>query len=108
VSFGTIMAVFPDVVPQLNIIDVAGTSIPESQQSAVQVMLPFGSSPSRTVTVLATGFQGKVPINVVLTPANGTPLLYPAEIAMSAKPGQAVVQIQVPVNILTTVEAWTR
>ena len=103
------MFVFPDFVPRLDIIQAAGQIIPEAAPQPVTVLLPFGSTSSRTVTVQARDFTGLVPINVVLTPDNGDRVIYPAEINMGqGNPAQVVVNVEVPVNSFTRVEVWTR
>lgn len=108
-AVGTMMFVFPDVVPQLAIIEAAGEIVPEGQPEPVLVLLPFGSTTSRTVTVQARDFIGIVPINVVLTPESGPPVVYPAEIDMSTgNPAQVIVDVEIPVNTATRIHAWTQ
>lgn len=108
-TIGSLMIVFPDVVPRLDIIEAAGEIIPEGQPEPVLVLLSFGSTTSRTVTVQARDFIGIVPINVVLTPASGPPVVYPADIDMSlGNPAQVIVDVEIPVNTATRIQAWTR
>lgn len=108
-AIGSLVFVFPDVVPRLDIIEAAGEIIPEGQPEPVMVLLPFGSTTSRTVTVQARDFIGIVPINVVLTPASGPPVVYPADIDMSlGNPAQVIVDVEIPVNTATRIHAWTR
>ncbi|MCH7995789.1 MAG: hypothetical protein IIB57_15285 [Planctomycetes bacterium] len=108
-AVGTMMFVFPDVVPRLAIIEAAGEIIPEGQPDPVLVLLPFGSTTSRTVTVQARDFIGIVPINVVLTPESGPPVVYPVDIDMSlGNPAQVIVDVEIPVNTATRIHAWTR
>src|SRR6185295_16789404 len=57
-SVGSTMFVFPDVVARLDIIQAAGQNIPEGTSQPVTVLLPFGSTSSRTVTVQARDFTG--------------------------------------------------
>jgi len=108
-AIGTLMFVFPDVVPRLDVVEAAGDIIPEGQPDPVLVLLPFGSTTSRTVTVQARDFIGMVPINVVLTPESGVPVVYPADIDMSTgNPAQVIVNVEIPVNTATRINAWTR
>jgi len=108
-AVGSTMFAFPDVVPRLDIIEAAGQIIAEGEPQPVIVLLPFGSTSSRTVTVRARHFTGLVPIDVVLTPDNGDRVIYPAEIDMSqGNPAQVVVNVEVPVNVNTRVAVWTR
>lgn len=105
----TMLIVFPDIAPRLDIVEVAGQDIPEEQPEPVSVLLPFDSSPNRTVTVQARDFTGLVPIEVVLTPDSGARRVYQAEINMkSGNPAQVVVPVEIPVNSITRVHAWTR
>src|SRR5262245_44357115 len=76
VSSGTLMAVFPCPLPQLDIVEAAGTTIPVGTAAPVVVQLPFGSTTNRTVTVRAQDFKAVVPVAVVLTPEQGNPLVY--------------------------------
>ena len=108
-SVGSVLLIFPDPVQRLDIIEAAGEIIPEGQPEPVLVLLPFGSSTDRTVTVQARDFTGIVPIDVVLTPDNGDRVVYPAEIDMGlGNPAQVVVDVVVPVNTITRVHAWTQ
>jgi len=107
-SVGSTMFTFPNVVPRLDIIQAAGQAIPQGTPDPVTILLPFGSNPSRTVTVRATDFTGLVPIDVVLTPDNGDRVVYPAQINMVSNPAQVLVNVQVPINAHTRVEVWTR
>ncbi len=110
-SVGSTMFAFPDVIPRLDIIEAAGQIIAEGEPQPVIVLLPFGSTSSRTVYVRATHFMGEglIPIDVVLTPDNGDRVIYPAVIDLAANnPGQVTVNVEVPVNVNTRIEVWTR
>ncbi len=108
-TIGTVMITFPSPLPRLDILNVAGNAIAEGTSGNVTITLPFGSDPNRTVVVQARDFQGVVPISVVLTPDNGTATTYPASIDMSGgNPSSATVNVTFPVNVRTTVNAWTR
>ena len=73
------------------------------------VQLPFGSSAERVIRIQARNFNDIVPISVVLTPDNGTPIIYQAEIDNRTKnPGEAAVTVSLPINVQTAVNAWTR
>jgi hypothetical protein len=107
-SVGSMMLVFPTPAPRLDITEAAGTAIPLNS-GPVFVLLPFGSATNRTIKVRAQDFGGVVPINVVLTPDNGTPVIYPAQIDNgAANPAEVTVNVVVPVNVQTSVNAWTR
>lgn len=98
------------VVPRLDIIDAAGTSIPLNTATPVQVLLPFGSSPNRTVTVRAQHFNADVPIRLVLTPDSGSRTVIDTNIVNPglSNPAQVVIPVTLPLNNLVTLHAWTR
>jgi len=106
-AVGGLMQVF---TPQkLSIVSAAGTVIAEGAAGPVNVILPFGSSPNQTVTLRARDFGGQVPVRVVLTPDNGTPLTYDATINnTTTNPAETVVNVVMPINRLVRVSAWTR
>ena len=109
IAVGKLMFVFPEVVARLDILEAAGQIIAEGRPGPVLVLLPFGSTTTRTVTVQGRGFAGIVPIQVVLTPENGVPVVYPADIDMSlSDPAQVIVDVEIPVNTLTRIDAWRR
>ena len=108
-SLGSFMVVFPPVTPKLDIIEAAGTVIPEGTGSTVTVQLPFGASSDRTIKVQARDFKANVVIEVVLTPDSGEPKTYKATIDNTAgTPAFATVPVTVPANTLVTVQAWAR
>ena len=108
-SQGRFMKVFQDVVPRLDIVDVAGVVIPEGEMNPVTVQLPFDGDPFQTVTIRATDFTGVVPIEVVLTPDVGNRIVVPAVIDMGlGNPTEVVVDIVVPLNNITRIHAWTQ
>ncbi len=96
-------------VPRLDIVEAAGTSIPVGNTSPVQVTLPFGSSPNRTITVRAQDFNADVPIRLVLTPDSGPRTVIDTRIVNTAStPATVVIPVTLPVNNLVTIHAWTR
>jgi hypothetical protein len=106
-SVGSTMFAFPDVIPRLDIVDVGDRIIPVGTPDPVMILLQFGSNPILQIYVRATHFTGVVPIDVVLTPDNGDRVIYPAEIDMG-QDNHALVTVEVPVNVNTRVEVWTR
>ncbi len=107
-SIGSLMTVFPSPNPRLDIIQAAGTAIPQGS-GPVLVQLPFGSSPNRTITVQAKDFNDVVPITVQLTPDNGTPIRYQAQIDnKAANPAQTDINVTLPLNVQVAVHVWTR
>lgn len=108
-SVGAFMQVFPPVAPRLDIVNAAGQAIAEGTPQPVQVLLPFGSPTAQEVTIQARDFGSVVPIAVVLTPDSGPRTVVETEIDNStANPAQIVVPVEIPVNVVTHVNVWTR
>ena len=108
-TYGNTMVVFPAVVPQLNIIEVAGQAISAGATGAVEVGLPGTASTNQTVKIQARDFTGPIPIFVVVTPFSGPASTYSAVINMSAGSVATVtVPIVLPVGVTSRIHAWTR
>jgi hypothetical protein len=108
-SIGSFMAVFPPVIPRLDLVNVAGQAIAVGTPNAVQILLPFGAPQTQSVTVQARDFTGVVPVDVVVTPANGPRTVVQTTIDMSTgNPAQRTVNVTIPVNVVTQINAWTR
>lgn len=106
---GSQMFVFPPNNPKLDILNAAGTSIPEGTTGPVTVTLPVGSSTEQTVRVQARGFTGDIPIRVKITPENGTAATFDAVIpAASGNPPFVDVPVTLVVDTVCHVHAWTR
>jgi hypothetical protein len=109
VSSGALMIVFPSPLPRLDIVEAAGTSIAVGAASPVIVQLPFGSTSNRTVTVRAQDFNAAIPVAVVLTPEQGSPIVYTNVIDnLATNPTTNVFNVVIPVNVVVKVNAWTR
>ncbi len=108
-SIGSFMTVFPSPMPRLDIIHAAGQDIPEGTPNPVQVILPFDSPATQTVTVQARDFKGVVPIDLVLIPDNGNKLVYPLDINMAGGNTATIsTDVQMPKNTVVHIYAWTR
>lgn len=108
-THGSQMFVFPSVQPRLSIIEAAGQTIAEGTQSAVQVDLPVGSSPNRTVTVRSRDFTGVVPIRVTVFPENGSSTAYDTQLDMAnGNPTDITVNVVIPVGGISRIQVWTR
>ncbi len=107
---GAQMFVFPPApIARLDIIEAAGTVIPEGTGSIVQVELPAGSSTSRTVRVQGRDFTGIVPITVIVIPENRPSTRYNAQIDMSGgNPSSVTVDVVIPDGTVSRVQTWTR
>jgi len=104
---GNLIAI-PPASPTLATIEAAGTAVPEGSAPPT-LILPFGSSPERTIKVQARNFGRNVPIVVTLTPDSGAPITVQAEINNTTlNPAVVEVPVTLPVNTLVTVHAWTR
>jgi hypothetical protein len=107
-SVGGNLFSLPTVLPRLDTIEVAGTAFPEGSQPGT-ILLPFGSTPERTVKIQARDFGKKVPIRITLTPDTGSPVIVDAEIDNSVNnPATVEVPVTFPVNAKVTVHCWTR
>ena len=108
-TVGGAMFLFANPVPRLDVIQAAGTAIAEGASAPVTVVLPFGANTNQTITVQGRNFSGVVPINLVLTPENGVPAVYPTQIDQTASnPATTTVNVTFPVNVRTIINAWTR
>src|SRR5262249_18225970 len=74
-SIGSLMTVVPSPNPRLDVVEAAGTAIPQGS-GPVLIQLPFGSDPNRVIKVQAQDFNDVVPITIQLTPDNGDPVKY--------------------------------
>ena len=108
-SIGSVLLARLNPEPRLDLVEVAGTAIAEDTASLVQITLPTGSNPNRTVTVQAKNFGTKIPVEVVLTPDSGSPVVARVEIDnTSVNPAKLAVPVTFPVNVGVTVNAWAR
>jgi hypothetical protein len=106
---GSFMAVFPTPVARLDILNAAGTEIPQGATDPVFIQLPFGSSPNRTVTIQARDFNTTVPIRVVLTPDSGDIIVIDDQIDNTVvNPAQTVVPVTLPLNVRTHIGVYSR
>jgi hypothetical protein len=103
------MAVFPSVVPRLDITNVAGNPIPVGTSGPVVFVLPFNHPTTQPITVQGRDFTGVVPIRIVLTPDSGEPTAIDADIDMaSGSPASVTVNATFPINVAVRIHAWTR
>jgi len=108
-SAGSSVFVFPLNRPAIEIVAAAGTEIPSGTQGPVRLNLPFDSPTAQTVRLRASNFGGVVPVSVVVTPAQGTPQEFQAEIDNGASnPAEVDVAIEVPTNVQVTLQVWSR
>jgi hypothetical protein len=108
-THGSRMIVFPENPPHLDVIAAAGQTIPEGTASPVQISLPGDAPTNQTVTIQARNFTGKVPIAVVVIPANAASTTFTAEIDMTGgNPASAVVPVVLTPGMLNRIQVWTR
>ena len=81
---GQFMQVFPSTLPALSFIEAAGQAIVEGSVASVQIDLPAGSSPARTVKLRARNFTGVVPIRVRASPETGNSTDYDTQLHRAA------------------------
>ena len=107
-SRGSQMFVTQPSAPRLDIVQAAGSAIPEATGNAVQVQLPANAPTNQTVTIQARDFSGPVPIRLVVTPENGPATRIDTTISMASNPSQTNVNIVVPVGQFSRIHVWTR
>jgi hypothetical protein len=108
-SRGNRMFVFPAVIPSLDIIELAGQSIPEGTNNAVQLELPEGASTNQTVRVQARNYTNDVPIRVVVTPRSGPSAQFDAIISQaSGNPPSINVPVVIPAGSISQIHVWNR
>lgn len=107
-SVGGNLFSLPTSIPRLDTIEVAGTAFPEGSQPGT-ILLPFGSTPERTVKIQARDFGKVLPIRITLTPDTGPRVVVNAEVDNSTvNPAVVEVPVTFPVNSKVTVHCWTR
>ena len=109
-SVGSMMVVFMDIQPRIDILGVGQQSIPLGHDGEFLVVLPSGSGSAQDVTVQLSSFTGQVPIRMTLTPEAGEALTYDVTVDMSdAVDGVKSVDItgDFPLNVPTVVNVWT-
>lgn len=107
-AVGSLLLVQPTPLPRLDLVEVAGTAVPEGS-GPVQIILPFGAPAAQTVKVRARDFGQTVPMRLVLTPDSGASRSYDFEINnAAANPAEATVNVEFPANTSTRVAVWTR
>jgi hypothetical protein len=105
-SVGAFMAVFPPVVPKLDLIEVGGQAV--APGAPAEITLPFGADAVQPVKVRATAFTGTVPFDVVLVPDSGPRSVVSTQVTMTTDPTEVMVNATFPINNRTRVWAWTR
>ncbi len=109
-SVGTVMVARLNPEPRLDLTEVAGKAIPEGTSGLVQITLPTGSDPKSTVKVKARNFGAVIPLEIVLTPDSGVPVIAQVVIDNTSQhnPAEVSVPVTFPVNVGVTVSAWAR
>lgn len=107
-SMGSMMVAIPNPMPRLDVTEVAGRVI-EDNSGPVYIQLPFGSDPNIVLKVRASNVKAKIPIQVVLTPDSGDPILVNSEIDNTTlNPATVTVPVTVPVNQHVAINVWKR
>lgn len=108
-TLGKFLQVFPTNNARLDIIEAAGTVIPEANPTGVRVALPEGSPTNQIVKVQARDFTGLVPITVAVTPDGAPSTRYDVEVNMAAgNPVTTNVSVVIPAGTSCRIYAWTR
>lgn len=105
---GSFLSVFPQNLPTLRFVEVAGTSIPANQTGPVDIFLPDGTPASQTVRIEGADLIGSVPIVVQVSPLNGSAVNYTGTLDMAGQATNTVdIQVDIPANIAVRIFAWT-
>ena len=108
-SLGREMYVFPETLPELQITEVAGTSIPEGTGSSVEIVLPAGAPTTQSVKLRAKDFTGVITVEVVATPENGESTSQEIQIDMAGgDTAEATVSVEIPAGTTSHIHAWTK
>jgi hypothetical protein len=103
------MTVFSSPSSRLDIVEVAGRTIPSGTNGTIRIQLPLNSPTNQTVKLTATDFVGPVSLEVVITPDNGSALRFPASFDMGGSNQVTLsVNVIVPPDVPCRVNAWTR
>lgn len=107
-ALGSLMQVFPPGIPELHLVNIAGTNIPVGA-GPVNVILPFGAAAQQSVTLRGLGFSGNVPVRLVFTPDSGPRIVVDGTLAMDGQASADVVlSADIPANVRLNVAAWVR
>lgn len=107
--FGGNFEVFPQVIPSLRVIEVAGQAIAANAASTVQISLSRNASPNQTVKLRATDFSGFVPITVAVIPEQGPSTRFVGEIQMGASTtADGTVNVVLTPGTVNRIQAWTQ
>lgn len=105
-SLGSFVVAFPDPLPGLDILHVAGEDVPASPTGGVVVQLPEGSNPMQPVRFQTRDFPEPVEVEVVAIPDSG-----PSSSVTTTVDGSSSVievMVEIPANTITHVYAWVR
>lgn len=108
-SVGSQMIGMPTNLPSLRIVEVAGRSIPETAAGVVEVNLGPTASSNQIVRLQARNFVGGALLELVVSSESGPSTTHQVAIDMD---GASVVttnlEVTLPINIPTLLQAWGR
>lgn len=107
-SRGVQMYVFPAIRPRLDVVQVAGQSIPIGTGSEADVFLPTGSQTTQLVVVKATGFTNDVSIVVAVVPSDRASTTYPTLISLTNNPATVSVPVNLAIDSTNRIMVWSR
>ncbi len=107
---GSLMAVFPPVTAQLDIVRVGTETIVPGTGIPVVIKLPLGASENQTIEVRARDFNQMLDVTVALIPDSGPPSFFhvPLDNTAGHNPNTQPVSVNIPANVLVRVMAWTQ
>lgn len=106
-TMGSNLVAIPPVMPRLSTVEAAGNVVPQGQ-GPVSFILPFGSSPERTIKLRAEDFNRVVSVRIAVSPESGNTLFVDGDIDnLSSNPAEVELPVTLPVNTMVTIMAWT-
>ena len=101
--------VFPQIVPSLRVLEVAGRAIPENAGATVQISLSRNAPTNQTLRLRAKDFSGFVPIVVAVIPEQGPSSRYVGEIDMGgSNVAESTLNIVLTPGTVNRIQAWTQ
>ena len=102
--YGSILKVFPDVVPQLEVLGVGQQTIADGTYEPQSFLFPMGAELTQKIGVQAKGFPDDVDVTIVLIPDHGERTTYSMTIYQeSGDPPWAEIDVTFPPNVRTRV-----
>ncbi len=109
VSIGALLAVVPDPLPRIDVIEAAGNTI-AAGSGPVVFTLPQGSPPGQGIRVRVSNFDSVVPLRLVAFPDHGVPIVVDGEVDNRGvgTSVETTLNVTLPVNDQVGIYVFTR